>query len=93
MTSAYELLTSKNGVLEYAKNLFDATVDNSGNFLGSKTFQKAFLRFVTEKYDLGVSLYKLEEPVTSTDKPKWRKLTLEGTGENSIVKEETPCPE
>ncbi|WP_430410936.1 hypothetical protein [Kordia sp.] len=73
--------------------LFDSTYDNNGDFKGSKTFQKAFLRFITEEYDLGVSLYKLKEPTTSTEKPEWLKLSLEGTGDDSIVKEENPCPE
>lgn len=58
---------------------------------GSLDFQKAFLKFITQKYDLGVSLYKAEE---NTDgEITWKKKTLNQVSNNTSVVETTPCPE
>ena len=68
-------------------NLFDKYYNEmTSQFIGSDTdFQKAFLQFITEKYDFGISLYEANDDMTN-----WNKLTLNHSSNIPSV-DSIPC--
>ena len=92
LTSIQEHFVNKKTIEKFKKELEKVyyNVHSNPELANQNDLTKAFLKFVTETYDFGISLYKTPNNDITTGSSNWEKLTLDPTDTDDGIKE-TPC--